>query len=372
MLRNEEIMLRNEEIYEALFDDDAFSALPNTLASQFGARSGLINWTSSAGNIENLAHSYFTHEFLGPYAARFVKTDPWQQCAFFPHRINTIFSAEDEVPQSAFRRSPVYVDLIKSIGDDTFHCMGGGFSTPWGMGAVGLNRAERAGPFTRNEVSALAAYAHNIRNVLMVRGELSGLRRSTALLHGILDAFATAALVITANMRVLYLNAAAESIITLGDAMKISMGLLTARDAEGQSRLNAAVHNATLRTKPATANVTLNRFTTSVEVTEPYFTSVTPLASQGISGALLVFRDPAAVLPGHYLELQRFFGLTRAEAKIAIALSKGHSTAQIAEHRGASEATVRGQIKAIAAKIGVSRQSAIAVAVARIPPIRSV
>jgi len=54
--------------------------------------------------------------------------------------------------------------------------------------------------------------------------------------------------------------------------------------------------------------------------------------------------------------LQAVYALTSAESEIAQQLAAGQSTEFIAANRGVAVGTVRAQIKAIMAKIGVSRQ----------------
>lgn len=54
--------------------------------------------------------------------------------------------------------------------------------------------------------------------------------------------------------------------------------------------------------------------------------------------------------------LKAAYGLTAAEAEVALRLADGLALKRIADERNTSEATVRTQIKSIAAKMGCSRQ----------------
>lgn len=55
------------------------------------------------------------------------------------------------------------------------------------------------------------------------------------------------------------------------------------------------------------------------------------------------------------------FGLTPKETQVALHLAAGGSIRDYAERQGLSEQTIRTQLKAIFAKTGVNRQSALAV-----------
>lgn len=57
--------------------------------------------------------------------------------------------------------------------------------------------------------------------------------------------------------------------------------------------------------------------------------------------------------------LQTLFGLTQAEASVAIALTEDQTIVEIAAGRGVSDETVRSQIKAIFRKVGVSRRTGL-------------
>ena len=59
------------------------------------------------------------------------------------------------------------------------------------------------------------------------------------------------------------------------------------------------------------------------------------------------------------------FGLTQTEARLATYLADGGSVAGYAEHFEVAVGTVRSQLKAVFAKTGVNRQSALAALVRR-------
>jgi DNA-binding CsgD family transcriptional regulator len=61
--------------------------------------------------------------------------------------------------------------------------------------------------------------------------------------------------------------------------------------------------------------------------------------------------------------LRLAFGLTQAEAEIALALAAGQPREAIAAHRGVTLGTLRQQVKTIFAKVGISREAELVVAV---------
>ncbi len=70
--------------------------------------------------------------------------------------------------------------------------------------------------------------------------------------------------------------------------------------------------------------------------------------------AIVVLRDGGAGLRRNHARLQDNFGLTPAEADIALHLARGLARADIARSRQVSIATIKTQLKPIYQKLGVS------------------
>jgi DNA-binding CsgD family transcriptional regulator len=81
------------------------------------------------------------------------------------------------------------------------------------------------------------------------------------------------------------------------------------------------------------------------------------VAEDAVLGAL------SDVEPRQVVRIRRKLGLTPTETQLALHLADGGTVASFAEIRGASPGTVRMQLKSIFAKIGVNRQSEVAVLV---------
>ena len=73
--------------------------------------------------------------------------------------------------------------------------------------------------------------------------------------------------------------------------------------------------------------------------------------------ALINLIDPAQPRLKLIDSLVQQFGLTRAEARVAISISNGHSTAETAQGQNISRNTIRSHLRSIYSKMGVSRQA---------------
>src|SRR5262249_48420297 len=91
----------------------------------------------------------------------------------------------------------------------------------------------------------------------------------------------------------------------------------------------------------------------------PYLVVVTPLSPRTIAApaVLVLIRDPEAHRPVPRDILMQLFGLTAAEARLALELGAGASLEQAAERFAVSINTVRTQLRQVLAKTDSKRQA---------------
>ena len=80
--------------------------------------------------------------------------------------------------------------------------------------------------------------------------------------------------------------------------------------------------------------------------------------------AIIFIRDPERPQSASAQALRELFGMTRAEAAIAVAVSQGQSPEQIAAALGVGLGTVRTHLKRVLTKTGTHRQVALAALIA--------
>jgi DNA-binding CsgD family transcriptional regulator len=92
--------------------------------------------------------------------------------------------------------------------------------------------------------------------------------------------------------------------------------------------------------------------------------AVAPLAARAAGSffgarpaAVLIITDPEEVIELPEGRVQRLFGLTPSEARIATRIAAGESIAEIAAENAVSKNTVRSQVQSVFAKMDVNRQS---------------
>jgi DNA-binding CsgD family transcriptional regulator len=353
--------IRAEQIYEAAFDEEAFARLPELLAEATGAKSGLVIWVSPDRETE-VANFHGLAPDVIQELPDFLPDDIWTHVTL--KKPNQFLNMANHVPEKVFAAGRLYNELIRPKRDDTFHCMGIGIQAPWGFGVAAVHRGQSQTAFDVEAEAAFRPIIGHLNKVLRVRGDLHTARRETRLAKGALDSLALAMMTVGRHARLLSHNVAAEELFRRRDGLALHRGVLTGATAASAERLSDAIARATA-SEPSGSWFRIERG----PVKSPYLVSVLPQPGSR-STALVSVRDPDAESGASAERLRTLFGLTAAEAAIACELAAGHSLEGIAQMRGSSVQTVRVQLKAVAAKMGVSRQAEIVAQVAMTPPLR--
>ena len=179
------------------------------------------------------------------------------------------------------------------------------------------------------------------------------------------DAVAPPTLLVDEHGRLVQANAAAEALIRRGDGLRFVRGRVTTACGSSAGALEAAIAQVLAPDRSQA---------TAIAVPCPgggrLWLSLMGVAADGQPRrALITIAADSADLT-LVPRLRDLFGLTPGEAVIAVRLSEGAELSAIADERRVALSTVRSQVKAIAAKLGCSRQSEIVAMVHRLPPLR--
>ena len=207
--------------------------------------------------------------------------------------------------------------------------------------------------FTLNERLAAAVASENVLTQLLAK--IDG-----------------AAAIVTQDRKITMLNAAAEALLRQATLVKSCNGnRLTFRDAGQDQAFRRALANAC---DIARADA-LTGFRIDSADGASRQVSVLPLrpAAGGEAGAsnslaLIVLREAnmAGVPPARML--QTMYGLTPAEAAVAVDIAAGLTLVEIAHKQGTSKLTLRNQLASVMAKMGVHRQAEVTATVLSLSP----
>ena len=229
---------------------------------------------------------------------------------------------------------------------------------------IGLTRGTKEGPYDAEEQARMALLAPHVRRAITIADliEHKSLERDD--LAATLDALTTAVLVLGADGRLVYSNAAGDAALAREDVLLSRNGVVEPWDRGSWPAFRVMT--------AAAAGGTLNlarRSGGSAVV------SALPLCSGRRRGtaprrarvALFVQDNPCGP---HAIEVVgRAYGLTGAELRVLLGLADGATPADIAQRYGIAPSTVRTHLKSLFAKTGAKRQKDLVKLLLSTPPV---
>ncbi|MGZ8243825.1 helix-turn-helix transcriptional regulator [Methylomagnum sp.] len=359
-----------EGLYAAAIETDGWARVGERLAELIeGRTSGLI--LMLAGQAATLlSTSGFPEGAERLYSEYFHQVDPWQKLATDQPKFRPIIGAE-VVPEREFRRSEYYADFASRIG--LGHMLGA--IVPLGPSetdalAITVHRPYDAQPFGEKESRRLTQLLPHIQRAGQLYLRVRDLEFRAQTGFAALEALPYGVVVASRTGEVLFANAAAERLARHGGGLvlgKRGCGLGAANPREART-LRGLVHDAA--GGGAGGTLRLTRFSDGAAfavLVSPLRLPYRDAMLRQVEAALVIVKDLAEEEPPAVSCLKTLWGLTEAEARVALALFAGRDAEEIAVQRGVSITTVRTQIRQILAKTGASNLRDLARRLAGLP-----
>jgi DNA-binding CsgD family transcriptional regulator/PAS domain-containing protein len=285
--------------------------------------------------------------------------------------IGTMIACNQYFPDDYVLRSAFYQEFL--VPHEWRFAAGGRVMVAADVTAyVAVHRSPRQGPFQPPELGLLSQLAPHLGRALKLHRELAQIRNVGHALELALNQLALGVIVTDALGRVVALNHSADRILAASDGLELRRGRVAAGRTEGETTLLRLLSQATRGgTRARGGALSVSR----PSGRRPYALEVTPLPawSQACSSwqrplALFLVTDPEqrpAPLGRRPIDL---FGLTPAEARLAVELAKGGRLEDIAAKHGVRMTTVRSQLRALLMKTETHRQSELIGLLTRLPP----
>jgi DNA-binding CsgD family transcriptional regulator len=267
---------------------------------------------------------------------------------------------------SAFQRTQIYADLFVPERICSQRCAAiirnDRFIAPLVLqGRLGC------APLTSAEDEELAFLLRHIGRSLRVTARLLHKETETASLAAILDRLDLAVMTAGPDGRIRFLNQAAEQIIRARDGLTIEAGRLIARHRDERTQLDRLMAAATSKQRRGGGTLGISRPSGASRYgVEVIHSPLRATLDQELPGAIIFVTDPAArPRPSNEL-LTRIYGLTSAEARVAISVAEGNGLTGAAEALGVSTNTVKTLLHRAFAKTDTRRQSELVALVTRL------
>jgi DNA-binding CsgD family transcriptional regulator len=258
---------------------------------------------------------------------------------------------------------------IISVRGETLFTLAVTLSSAPGGGAQGIlvQRSKARGPFAPTDLDHAARLRPHLVRAFGLSREAEATRELSEDLGQALDLTPHGIFVVDRDRRVRHANRVGRVMANGFSGLTLTRGRLGAMSVEADSRLQALVQAASLADQAGGSMLV-----TSIERELPLAVTVAPMRLERSSvfddgpSVIVCVCDPQAGLSLPENTLQILFGLTPAEARVALALFEGDSPREASRRLGVSFNTVRYQLQQVYAKTGVSRQGALMAVLARV------
>lgn len=224
-----------------------------------------------------------------------------------------------------------------------------------------VTASEQSEPFdTADRVRLVSALLPHIQQALRAQQYMVDLTAAAAGTAQVIDTFRHGIAVVAADGRAIQLNAAAEQTLALRDGLGVRSGIIRAADGPTDEQLQASIRRACgepgcgPRAGDALGCIRPSR-------KRPFAIHVLPhdpVAVDSLPGkALLIVIDPEQEPQPPKVLIRRLFGLTEAEADVALRVMHGDGLGPIAAELGLSRATVNTHLQHIYDKTATHRQA---------------
>jgi DNA-binding CsgD family transcriptional regulator len=268
----------------------------------------------------------------------------------------------DFISPDLIRHHPYYQEWLRPFGLKWFAGVHvAGVHDEW---ALSIQRSEAQGPFNEAEVALLRLLSRGISSAVAV-GSALGFAKAEAALAAF-DSSSRAVVMLNRLGEVVLLNHAAEHLVCVD--LQITKKRLVCRDAAARRALDCAIH--AVCTSQAGSDL-LQPIAIARLGCSPLVAFVTP--ARGIAldvfspfQAFVILVDPMDRRAPPPEVLQKLYHLTPTEARLAHSLAKGHKLHDLSALGGFSYETGRNHLKSIFAKLEVSSQSDLILALVNI------
>ena len=229
---------------------------------------------------------------------------------------------------------------------------------------IRVSRLEPRGDFEPKDKAKLAGVLPHLARALDLFLRLSRLEAEYALYAALCSRLAIGVVLVDRQGRVLEANEGARAVLAKGEVLTLVEGRLRLAD-ERQARELAALIQANADAASGAAPAAAHALRLTRDSGRGVGLIIRPAPSAPQLGAALrgaavvIIADPDQAVAPPRQALVELFQLTPAEAELGVLLAQGLDLDEASQVLGVAKNTARAQLRAIFAKTGVTRQSAL-------------
>jgi DNA-binding CsgD family transcriptional regulator len=377
MVREAHLDLAIGTLYEAAVEPERWPAALTATADLLGAvGSQFYFWNRHQNATQFAMVGRLPEEGNAAYLRYYGAIDTRRQ-ALERVPVGTVAAYGLDFDEGRFRNSEFYNDFLVPHGVP-YVAGARPFETGDLSAVIAILRNFRQGPFEQRELAALGRLIPHLQRAARLHLRMGELRLQNQTVEAARDRLQFGVVIADVTGRALVVNRAAQEMAATKDGLLLCGGRLTAAQPREANVLNRcigdAIETATRRKGEGGGSLSISR----PSGRRPFALLVAPLSPDGalaaqhqVPAALILITDlerRPQVLGRRLVEL---FGLTPAEACLAVGLVAGKRLDDIAEERGVRMPTLRTQMRSILDKTGTDRQADLMRLIVGLPALRS-
>jgi len=346
-----------DAVYDTAADPDTWRTVLTQIADLTGSHGGILFGQSA----EAVAFDYngrLSEECNQAYKERHV-ANPWN-LAMSHQPVGRVVLSDEVVPLAPLRRSLFFEEVLRPQ-DVAHNAMVALAARDDFCVAFNLCRGDRQGPLDVGQTAWLQQLVPHMRRSIGLAFRVDGYRALREGQFGILDRLSVGVVLLDHRAYVLYANAAARALSASNGPIHLRRETATVHSPPHAQRLTSLIR-AALRGVPS-SSISVPRGNDEPPLT--ILVSSVRGKDMGrfadlrmLDAAVMLFIiDPANRAGTPPSLVMDAFGLTRAEARVALAVSSGLGIPEAAIRLGLSTNTVKTHLRRVFAKTGVDRQA---------------
>ena len=351
-------------IYDAAMEPEGWTDLLNLLREPFHASSGFLWVTDDLEPDCNVVASvHLSEKALGDYEAYYHKLDPGlpvlhEQGDGSATVISHLFDLKE------LEKTEYYVDC--SLPSNVIDAMGGNIAMGNNRSAmIAVHRWSGQSPFSQKDLALFSGLMPHLKRATQIGRMFAREKNYRKSYETLLERHPYGVLLLDEEGKTVFATSRAERILSDQDGLSGGVAGIRAADPMENQLLRQLLRGVLATgTNGSHHNGGTMRISRPSGL-RPYSVMAFPLPTRkaplGLEGtgicAALVIHDESRISPPEPALLTLLYGLTSAEALLAVEMARGSSPGEIAERQEKSIHTVRAQLKSVFQKLDVNSQS---------------